>query len=164
MSKLRVRAFRCIEMEAQTSRIGSKGKPPVIFVQVDQDIHVFFSHQPVGSADMIVLQHWPVIVQNGHFRPDRQTQHPIRYLLQFVYRSRNISRFPVVPLLKIHHTCWNFWKKKKGGRTPDEPHCVIPSTSLNLSPCFWIKHLELCWMNSQLTQWTGRFPLFYYVR
>lgn len=47
--------------------------PPVLLVQVNQDVHVLLGHQPVGGTDVMILQHWPVIVQNGHLRPDTQT-------------------------------------------------------------------------------------------
>lgn len=47
--------------------------PPVLLVQVNQDVHVLLGHQPVGGADVMILQHWPVVVQYGHLRPDTQT-------------------------------------------------------------------------------------------
>lgn len=47
-----------------------RSKPPVFFVQVDQDVHILLGHQLVGGADVMVLQHRPVIVQDGDLRPD----------------------------------------------------------------------------------------------
>lgn len=49
---------------------GDEHQPPVLLVQVDQDVHVLLGHQFVGGADVVVLQHRPVVVENGHLRPE----------------------------------------------------------------------------------------------
>lgn len=47
--------------------------PPVLLVEVDQNVHVLLSHQPVGGAHVMVLQHWAVIVEDGHLGPGTHT-------------------------------------------------------------------------------------------
>ena len=46
------------------------GVPPVVLGQVGQDVHLLvLLQQAVRRADVVVLQHRPVVVQDGRVRP-----------------------------------------------------------------------------------------------
>lgn len=62
-----------IESSARVPRFAPTGVrflPPVVLVEVDQDVGVLLRHQPVGGAHVVVLQDRAIVVQDGHLRPD----------------------------------------------------------------------------------------------
>lgn len=48
-------------------RVSNPSVPPVIFREVDQDVHLILLHESVGCAHMVVFQNRAIVVQDGHF-------------------------------------------------------------------------------------------------
>lgn len=74
--------------------VSNPSVPPVIFWEVDQDVHLIFLHESVGCAHMVVFQNRAIVVQDGHFwsvQEQRKRSQKMYYLFQLLWHLYAIA-------------------------------------------------------------------------
>lgn len=69
--------------------------PPVIFREVDQDVHLILLHESVGCAHMVVFQNRAIVVQDGHFwsvQNQRKRSQKMSYMFQLLCHCSTILK------------------------------------------------------------------------